>query len=618
MAGILVTIGADAKHIHEKLFNVFIDVKDLDLSDKVEDPFFWLSKFFRKNGVDTNILKTDDINIWAVGTLIYRRFFGKQALIELGKDLSRKEIEKIADDLDGPFCLFIQKSKLGRIYIVTDHAGIVNVYHYLGDNSIIISTSSLSISRALPVTPKKNAICQFLRTASICDMETIYNEIDLLKPGSIYIVEFEPELKLKLKRRYWKSPTMVEEGLSFEDAKERLASQLIERIGILADENLISDFTAGFDSRMIASALASVRNFPERGDIPTFVFGPPDSSEVKLVKEICSRLGWQNQHLTLADDWAEMFGDYILRSLGLTDGEENICNYAPILLANEIKAKNHSLALNGLGGELNRDFWWMQEILCAKKSANYDRLVKTRVLQYEYDYSVFSDEWRNEMVGLSGLLRTKYIETNADMDFARTYNSLQIDNIYFRQKIRRWAGRTISSTNQVIRSIAPLTLKKCLEAGMTTPPRYKRHGQLVRAVVEKLYPKLAEEKMLNGTPCQNFRLSNLHRFFPLLPEMAKKGARKVSQKAFGRTIFMDKTLNYSMTPWYNAILSDPRLKKALSYDEMVTRSIYKKTKFDQFIKNAKLANFPYYHQIGNILTLELRMKDDMVSGSFLR
>jgi hypothetical protein len=222
------------------------------------------------------------------------------------------------------------------------------------------------------------------------------------------------------------------------------------------------------------------------------------------------------------------------------------------------------------------------------------------------------------MDGLGGLFRRKYIDTNDDMDLTNTYNTLQIDSIYFRQKIRRWAGRTISTTNQLIRSIAPLTLKKCLEAGMTTPPRHKRNGQLVRGVVEKLYPKIAGERMLNGTPCQNLRFSNLHRFFPLLPEMAKKGVRKVSQKAFGRTIFLDKTLTYSMTPWYLAILSDPQVNKALTYDEMVTRSIYNRTKFDEFIKRAKLPGFPYYHQLGNILTLESRMKDDNVAEGCLR
>ena len=612
MAGILLVIGTDAKTMHDKMYENFIKVKNLDHCDMVSTKTFCLSKFIRKNGSDLNILKTDKTKIWAVGTVIYRRSIGKKALTNMEKDLERMKIEQITDDLDGPFCLIIQKPRINKTWIITDHAGILNVYRYNKGNSIILSTSALSLSRAFNVTINRNSVCQFLRTATICDHETIYNEIQLLDPGSIYLVEDEPEFRLTLEKRYWKSPTEVEEGLTFNAAKKRMSKQLVERISPLAGENLISDFTAGFDSRMIVSALANVRNFPEEGDIQSFVFGPPGSGEVNLVKEISARLGLENQHLSLPDDWPERFGDYILRSLGLTDGEENICTYAPILYANEIKSKNHSLSLNGLGGELYRDFWWIQEVLCSKKPANYKRLVETRVLQYEYDYSVFSDEWRKEMELLSGLLQRKYTDTNGDMDLNKAYNTLQIDNIYLRQKIRRWAGRTISSTNQLIRAVAPLTLKKCLEAGMTVPPKYKRNGQIVRAVIENLYPKLAAERMLNGTPCQNLRISNFHRFFPLLPEMVKKGVRKVSQKVLGRTIFLDKALTYSVTLWYHAIISDPRLEKALKYEEMATQSLYNKKKFDDFIMRAKSAGFPYYHQLGNILTLELRMKDDLV------
>jgi len=613
VAGILVTIGIEAKSNNGKLCEVFTDVKDLDLSDEESSLSFCISKFFRKNGVDTNIYKTDDTKIWAVGTVIYRRSLGKHALKELEKDLESKGIDQITDDLDGPFCLVIQKTKLKRIYIITDHAGIINIYRYHKDKSIIISTSGLALSRSFPVTPNKNAICQFLRTASICDSDTIYNEIELLEAGTIYMVDYETEYDLKLKKRYWKSPTEIDESLTFEAAKERVANQLIERMGTLVGENLISDFTAGFDSRMIVSALANVRNFPKEGDIHTFVFGPPESREVNLVKEICNRLGFNNVHLTLPGDWTERFCDYILRSLALTDGDENIFTYAPILRANELKAENHSLALNGLGGELYRDFWWIQEVLCSQKPANYERLVETRVLQYEYNNSVFSDKWRKEMKELSGLLKRKYMDTNAGMDLNNMYNTLQIDSIYFRQKIRRWAGRTISTSNQIIRAVAPLTLKKCLEAGMTIPPRYKRNGLLVRAVVERLYPKLAEENMLNGTPCQNLRPSNIHKFFPLIPDIIRKGIRKVSQKAFGKTIFLDKTLTYSPTPWYVAILCDPRIERALTYDEMATKNIYDKTKFSEFIKRAKFTDFPYYHQLGNMITLELRMKDDKVT-----
>ena len=166
-----------------------------------------------------------------------------------------------------------------------------------------------------------------------------------------------------------------------------------DRFGIFANQNIISDFTGGFDSRIIASALMRVRNYPQE-NLFTFVFGPPGSREVQLVEEISNKLNLRNIHAALPETWQDIFTDYVRRSFYTSDGEENACNYAPILYANELKSENHTLTLNGLGGELYRDFWWVQEISASKRPANYHRLVETRVLQYEYDYSIFDDFWR--------------------------------------------------------------------------------------------------------------------------------------------------------------------------------------------------------------------------------
>ncbi|MGH9163285.1 MAG: hypothetical protein ACRD2X_25260, partial [Vicinamibacteraceae bacterium] len=144
-------------------------------------------------------------------------------------------------------------------------------------------------------------------------------------------------------------------------------------------------------------------------------------------------------------------------------------------------------------------------------------------------------------------------------------------------------------------------------------PQYKRHGRVVRAVIEDLYPALAEERMLNGAPCQTVKLNNLPKFFPLISDLARRGVRKVSQKTLGRTILVDRTLAYSPLPWYLAILSDGRLANALTYESMVTRNIYERARFNEFIEKAKTDKFRYYQQLGNILTLELRMRDDKIA-----
>lgn len=608
MAGLIITLGVEARADHKQCFQEYAKAKDLFLSHQEIKENFCLSKFCRENESDDNVLIADDIKIWGLGSLIYRNVIGRSALKALRRDLSKNQIGDLARDLDGPFCLIIKKSTENGFWIVTDHAGISNLYKYKRGNTFAVSTSSLALSRAFTVTPNVEGIVQFLRNASICDSKTIYNEIELLEPASVFFFEFEPRVKIKDRTEYWKSPIDVVEEISFEEARDLLASRLLESMDVLSKKNSVFDFTAGFDSRLILSSILS-REYVD-GDIHTFVFGPNGSPEVSLVKECCERLGFANYHLTLPSDWNERFYEYVLKALHLTDGEENACVYAPILWAQEFKAKRHSYSINGLGGELYRDFWWVQELFCSKKPANLDRLIDARVLQYEYDYSIFSENWKKKMSKVKDILKNKYKAVNSDMNSFRTYNTLQIDNIYFRQKIRRWAGRTISSSNLLIKTVAPLTFKKCLEAGMSIPPKYKRHGKIVKAIIEMFSPVLAQQKMLNGTPCENLRLSNFYKFIPLASNISRKAMRKLSQRILKRTILLDQSLTYQVSTWYGAMLSKPQCNKLMSYDNMCTRKLYRRNRFERFIKDAERPGFRYHQQLGSLLTLELRMRED--------
>ena len=390
MAGIIITVGLKAKIDHEHCLLEFNKAKDsyLGLSYQEFNQTFCLTKYSRKNDLKDNILIDDDIRIWAVGTLIYRNLQGKAALIAFKEEICRDEIGNLVRHLDGPFCLVIERSTESGFWIITDHAGILNLYKYDDGNTLALCTSALALSRAFRVTPNREGIIQFLRCASICDSKTIYNEIELLEPASIYYVQCKPDVKVKSGTEYWKSPIEVVEDMSFEEARDLLAGRLVDRIGVMASENMICDLTAGFDSRLVLTSLLSENRF-SNGNIETFVFGPVNSREVNLVKGYCVKLGLKNHHLTLPEDWPERFYEYVLRALELTDGEENACVYAPILLAQEFKSRHYSCSVNGLGGELYRDFWWIQEFFCRKKRANLDRLIIMMVLQYEYDYSIF-------------------------------------------------------------------------------------------------------------------------------------------------------------------------------------------------------------------------------------
>jgi hypothetical protein len=284
--------------------------------------------------------------------------------------------------------------------------------------------------------------------------------------------------------------------------------------------------------------------------------------------------------------------------------------YAPILLAQERKAADHSYSVNGLGGELYRDFWWIQELYGSRRPANLERLISMRILQYEYDYSIFSRDWRPRMEGVKDTLKSVFQDTLSDMDPERSYNTLQIDNLYFREKIRRWAGRTMSSSSQIISALAPLTLKPCLEAVMAVPPGYKRNGRLVKSMVERLSEPLSDLCMLNGTPCRNITIRNIHRFSPLLLDYARKGIRKAVQKTLKRTILLDGSLGYQQSWYFSSLFSHDSFTRDFTYDSLLTKDLYDPEAYTQFYGDARKPGFPYCSQLGNIITLEMRMRKE--------
>ncbi len=613
MAGILITVGERMGDDHEAMRRFFVRQKGLQPTHDEGWGQVLLSKFSRKSAVDFNFITHEKISVWIMGMLIYGNRAGRDALEDLWHDLHERPLESLMENCDGPFFLAVRDHLDGSLALATDHAGIANIYACRSGRNWAVCSSSMALSTHFPVTPDPDNVAQFLRTSNTYGSGTIYQEITLLEPACIYRIPGSGEVTELLGRPYWRSPVEIRRDLSFDRARDLLVENLIESTAPLSRENMVCDFTAGFDSRLLVAAFSRHRAFPE---LPTFVFGPKASREVSLVRGYCESLGLPNHHLELPRDWPDILPDYFEQSLQVTDGEENLMVYAPILLAQEHKARESSCSINGLGGELYRDFWWIQEFYGSKRPANLDRLIGMRMLQYEYDHSIFSEPWRRRMLGVKDTLKSVFLDTLADMDLHGSYNTLQIDNLYLRQKIRRWAGRTMSSSSQIVSALAPLTLKRNLDLVLAVPPGYKKGGRLVKSVIARLSEPLAGLRMLNGAPCRNITIGNAHTFFPLLADYAKKGVRKAVQKALNRTILLDTSVSYQPSWYFSCLFSHPEVRKDFTYSSLLTQGLYDPRRYSRFYEEAGEAGFPYYSQLGNIMTLEMRMRKDNIRPHF--
>jgi hypothetical protein len=298
----------------------------------------------------------------------------------------------------------------------------------------------------------------------------------------------------------------------------------------------------------------------------------------------------------------------------LTDGEENACKYAAIMVANDKKSKNYEYSINGLGGPIVKSFNWIQEFNIKKKPANINRFIYMRTMKSEFINDVFKKEWIERIIDVDKALKESYLNIIGDMDRENTFNTLQLDNIDFRQRERRWGGRTISSSNRIINVISPLYFKRCIEAGMVIPPRFKKNKKLLRNVITRLHPQIAKEKMLNGAPCELISAKNFYKFSPMLTSLIKKSIRIGFKKLFKKNVFISNSIEYPRYKWYGKLFSNRKNFFINDFENWASAPLYVQSNLKEFVENAKGPGFKYYTQLEKMITLELRIRGDRVKN----
>jgi len=608
MAGIIIALGDKTKQDIIAVRKNFESLKGLEAIYEFNYEKCQIVKYKRRyDKEDNNYFESPEIVLCAVGSILYKDYGFEDSTKEIGKSLNEgARISEIIYEIDGHYCLMIEEKKKRRCQIITDAGGVINTYLLKKDESYFISTSMLALAKSFPVTPMFESILMFLRSGMFFNDTTYFKEINVLKPASIYEYNFD---RGQLQRiEYWSVPKNVNEHISFKEASKRITKSIKDIIDPIADEKAIYDLTGGYDARFVLSLAYSMEKDKKR--INAFFFGPKSSREAKIVEKNCLNLGIKYNNCVVSDDWPKEFYNYVIESHYLCDGLENACIYAPILMTQKWKRKHFQYSIHGLFGELFRQRTWEFEFgrRGKRRPANLNRLIKYRNLSDDFDRSIFSDKSLEVIDEAPNKLLEIYRKTNSIFD-QRAPNTLQLDNIYFSQRARRWGGRNLTTANQIIQPICPLWFRKPLEISMALPPKYKIKCKLMRYIVEKESPSFANEKMITGTPFVMMNLRNLHRFIPGVGFFVRKAIRKFSQAFLNRTIWAGLTTpDYNTGEWYRHALKDPRCEDLLDYDKMISHAFYDKRKFKMFIERANSVDFHFYGQLGNIITAELTLR----------
>ena len=615
MAGIVLALGDEITGDFTDIQNHFYILKTLKASYEFLNGSIHIIKYQRRRATeDYSWFESPEIVICVVGTIIFKDFGFEDSAREIGNALSIGiDISKIIDEIDGNYLLIIIDKMRKECLVITDAGGVINTYILENNGRYFISTSMLALAKTFPVSPDLRSILMFLRSGMFFNYDTYFNEIKILKPASIY--RYDVKTRKLTDKKYWRVPKRVNYNISFEDAAYAISESLINIIDRIPTENAIYDFTGGYDSRFIL-ALAYSREI-EKKRINTFFFGPPGSREARIVEHNCKNIGITYNNYVLPDDWPIHYFDYILESHRLCDGMENVLTYGPVLWALKKKSDAFSFAVNGLFGELYRQRRWITEFGRRGKrcAPNLRRLIRYRDLTENFKDTMFSDEYIYMIKDIPNQIIEIYQRTNKIFD-NKVPNTLKLDNIYFAQKARRWGGRNVLTANQLIQTVCPLWFRKPLEISLGLPPEYKKNNKLMRYIVEKEAPLLAKEKMISGAPFIQINFRNIYKFLPTFDFYSRIAIRKFYQVVFKKSIWQELTIPaYNTSEWYRRTLKDPRCQDSLNWGKMVSQGLYEKGGFEDFIKTANMNNFPFYGELGRILTLELTLRIARLKGS---
>ena len=153
---------------------------------------------------------------------------------------------------------------------------------------------------------------------------------------------------------YWDVRKLYDAPLYTKDDALEIGSELFYRtVNTLAGDatKVCISFTSGFDSRAILSVLEK-----DPVDILAYSFGIPGSLNVTIPERICKQQGIRYQPILLDHEYEEVFDEYALRALWLSDCLSTVerANYP---YAFEKLADYSQVVITGLfGSELMRTF----------------------------------------------------------------------------------------------------------------------------------------------------------------------------------------------------------------------------------------------------------------------
>jgi hypothetical protein len=428
------------------------------------------------SGAGVQSLQTDNHFVSWVG-LVY--VDGKQAGSNSVKHFLQQLPRGLAaavEELKGIYFIVLVDRSSGDTYAFTDGSGLLHVFHSadgVSDSFLdLVAHDKLQVSDLSP-----EALLEFFHFGFLSFGKTFFDSIKRLDPHQIARVDGGGRLTFIPKSTMGSDQPTPTRG--FEDLLQSFATSCRQ-------ETISVDLTGGIDSRLLAVVL-------EYLGVPfdLAVSGAPANPDVAIAIEVSKLL---NRELYVKQHDITDFEASLPSLFTLGDGLFDLSRcHEPLQLQRERVAREVTLMVAGPGGELFKDFWWLQDFpFYAKRRPNLSRLYSTRITPVEPVHGYLTDRYAT----IGRRYETWYLEQ------LRSYvvegNTQTYDNIYRCVKMADVNGRFVSNHVQLLQCYLPFLEPQIAAVGYRLPRSTRFFNRFHRQTITRYRPDVAALHTTDG------------------------------------------------------------------------------------------------------------------------
>lgn len=466
---------------------------------------------------------SSEINaLFASSREIYWRGFVYKSGLQAGAESLRElaearedQIPQIAAQLKGTYFIAVHCKDSRNIYTFVDQAGLYHAFY----SPRLVGTSFLELSRLEKCAAKdvdQEALVEFFHFGCIYGDRTFFASIRKIDPDAVLRSDLAGSIEV-----------LAKPISDIAELPQRSFESLLQEFVTAAKEESVSvDITGGSDTRLIATALAYF-GLP----FETATSGRPGAPDVEIAAKISSRLDrlfYPTFHSASRCDWEELF----FRSDAMFDVTKNS---RFIQLQHDRKTRGVNLSVSGAGGELFKDFWWLQDFpFYSRREARLARLYSFRIAPNPPQHSLLGPRYRASSEAYRENLLRRISK------FVAPSNTQTYDRIYYYFKLRSFAGRFMTSSANLVSVAMPYLDPEAIRIGYNLP-RSERHLNRFHRKLTTRYsgPVSRMPTTEGGMSCASgpWAISvDLGRY---VADRCKRLAKKAGQQFLGKTFFQE-------------------------------------------------------------------------------